>query len=90
MSVTLQGITGFMDQEQPAEERPSTRRGLQLYTPAVTASWRLRMLRKGNVADADLAKIRQVHDALLSLQSSETFWKDMRLVPGARSASRRT
>ncbi len=65
----MQGITGAMDQEQPAEERQRTRRGLQLYTPAVTASWRLRMLRKGNVPDAELANIRQVHNALLSLQS---------------------
>ncbi|EIE26428.1 alpha/beta-hydrolase [Coccomyxa subellipsoidea C-169] len=30
----------------------------QLYEPAVTASWRLRMLRKGNVPDADLMRIR--------------------------------
>ena len=66
----MQGITGAMDQEQPAEERRRTRRGLQLYTPAVTASWRLRMLRKGNVPDAELSKIRQVRDALPSLQVS--------------------
>ena len=64
----MQGITGAMDQEQPAQERHRTRRGLQLYTPAVTASWRLRMLRKGNVPDAELTKIRQVCDVLLSLQ----------------------
>ena len=52
-----QAVTGVLEQEQPARDRG--RRGVQLYTPAVTASWRMRMLRKGNVPDAELAKIRQ-------------------------------
>ena len=54
----LQAVTGFMDQEQPARERSTARAAFQLYTPAVTASWRLRLLRKGNLPDAELAKIR--------------------------------
>ena len=57
-SIVTQAVTGALEQEQPARDR--SRRGVQLYTPAVTASWRMRMLRKGNVPDAELAKIRQV------------------------------
>ena len=58
-----QAATGVLEQEQPARDRG--RRGVQLYTPAVTASWRMRMLRKGNVPDAELAKIRQAGRAFL-------------------------
>lgn len=48
-----------MDQEQPAKERQRVgRRGPRLYTPAVTANWRLRLLRKGNVSDAELGIIK--------------------------------
>ena len=56
-SIVVQAVTGVLEQEQPARDRG--RRGVQLYTPAVTASWRMRMLRKGHVPDAELAKIRQ-------------------------------
>lgn len=41
------------------EERKLAQLGpMQLYEPAVTASWRLRMLRRGNVPDEVLARIR--------------------------------
>ncbi|KAK9916210.1 hypothetical protein WJX75_000066 [Coccomyxa subellipsoidea] len=50
---------GFVNvEEQMSQQSRAVARGLQLYEPAVTASWRLRMLRKGNVGDADLMRIR--------------------------------
>ena len=67
MEGVLQAVSGFMDQEQPAQERRRTRRKLQLYIPAVTANWRLRLLRKGNMSDAELANIRQAHAYALKI-----------------------
>ena len=66
-SMVAQAVTGVLEQEQPARDR--ARRGVQLYTPAVTASWRMRMLRKGNMPEAELAKIRQAA-ALLQTYSA--------------------
>lgn len=56
----VQPENGFVNvEEQMSQQSRAVARGLQLYEPAVTASWRLRMLRKGDVGDADLMRIRR-------------------------------
>ncbi|BDA40991.1 probable acyltransferase-like protein At1g54570, chloroplastic [Coccomyxa sp. Obi] len=55
----FQPESGFVNvEDQRAQQRSTATSGPQLYEPAVTASWRLRMLRKGNVSDADLQRVR--------------------------------
>lgn len=59
----LQPGNGFVNvegQQQQVEQRAqrSPVRLLQLYEPAVTASWRLRLLRTGNVPDDDLRSVK--------------------------------
>lgn len=82
-------VTGFMDQEQSARERSTARAAFQLYTPAVTASWRLRLLRKGNLPDAELAKIRAPTLIVASaadrlLPSLEESGRLVRAIPSAQ------
>lgn len=55
----FQPESGFVNvEDQRTQQRRPASSGPQLYEPAVTASWRMRMLRKGNVSDADLQRVR--------------------------------
>ncbi|CAL8466723.1 g6259 [Coccomyxa elongata] len=55
----FQPESGFVNvEDQRGQQRSAASSGPQLYEPAVTAAWRMRMLRKGNVSDADLQRIR--------------------------------
>jgi hypothetical protein len=56
---SLQMGSGFVNVEgRQSPARQGAGGVLQLYEPAVTASWRLRLLRKGNVPDEELKNVK--------------------------------
>lgn len=61
-------VRGAEDMSESAADAGNTMVSatLRLYKPAVTAAWRLRMMRKGNLPDAELARIRRVLGISLS------------------------
>ncbi len=66
----FQPESGFVNvEDQRGQQRSMASSGPQLYEPAVTAAWRMRMLRKGNVSNADLQRIRH---ALANLRTQMT------------------
>ena len=65
-------VRGDADMSEAAGDAGNTMvsASLRLYKPAVTAAWRLRMMRTGNLPDAELARIRRVPGlGLLQLQA---------------------